>query len=45
MGPFLTGAVAGAALNRTATKKLADAVRKDLRRMLGPADAPRELPS
>ncbi len=33
LGPFLTGAVAGAALNRAATKKLAAAVRADLRRL------------
>ncbi|MEW9530255.1 hypothetical protein [Microbispora sp. NPDC049125] len=32
LGPFLTGAVAGGALNRTATRKLAEAVRADLRR-------------
>jgi len=31
MGPFLTGAAAGAALNRTATRKLATEIRKDLR--------------
>ncbi|MFG2077702.1 hypothetical protein SAMN05421874_112118 [Nonomuraea maritima] len=31
-GPFLTGAVAGGALNRIATKKLAEAVRNDLRK-------------
>ncbi|MFF5206957.1 hypothetical protein [Streptosporangium sp. NPDC000396] len=31
LGPFLTGAVAGGALNRAATKKLADLVRADLR--------------
>ncbi|MEV0620681.1 hypothetical protein AB0I81_45665 [Nonomuraea sp. NPDC050404] len=30
-GPFLTGAVAGGALNRMATKKLGEAVRNDLR--------------
>lgn len=39
MGPFLTGAMAGAALNRTATKRLAESVRKDLRRITG-GDAP-----
>lgn len=38
MGPFLTGAVAGAALNRAATRRLADHIRRDLRRMVG--DAP-----
>ncbi|MCT9929523.1 hypothetical protein N5079_04735 [Planotetraspora sp. A-T 1434] len=32
LGPFLTGAVAGGALNRAATKRLAEAVRADLRR-------------
>ncbi|GLW96577.1 hypothetical protein [Microtetraspora sp. NBRC 16547] len=38
MGPFFTGAVAGGTLNRVATKKLADAVRADLRtRALPPA--------
>lgn len=31
LGPFLTGAVAGGALNRIATRKLAEAVRADLR--------------
>lgn len=31
LGPFLTGAVAGGALNRAATKRLADKVRDDLR--------------
>jgi len=44
MGPFLTGAVAGGALNRAATKRLADHIRKDLRRMVGSADTPRALP-
>lgn len=39
-GPFLTGAVAGAALNRAATKRLADSVRNDLRRSLGSPDRP-----
>jgi hypothetical protein len=32
LGPYLTGAVAGGALNRMATKRLAEAVRADLRR-------------
>ncbi|MEV4254941.1 hypothetical protein AB0J52_17455 [Spirillospora sp. NPDC049652] len=41
MGPFLTGAAAGAALNRTATKKLAQSIREDLREIGGPAP---ELP-
>ncbi|WP_433500486.1 hypothetical protein ACQP1K_09445 [Sphaerimonospora sp. CA-214678] len=36
LGPFLTGAVAGGALNRAATRKLAQAVRADLRRQLLP---------
>ena len=31
LGPFLTGAVAGATLNRAATKRLGEAVRRDLR--------------
>lgn len=31
LGPFLTGAVAGGALNRVATKKLGEAIRNDLR--------------
>jgi uncharacterized membrane protein YoaK (UPF0700 family) len=38
LGPFLTGAVAGGALNRSATKRLADRIRDDLRgRHLTPA--------
>ncbi|WP_425549511.1 hypothetical protein, partial [Actinomadura miaoliensis] len=32
LGPFLTGAAAGAALNRAATRRVAEAVRADLRR-------------
>jgi hypothetical protein len=32
LGPFLTGAVAGGALNRNATRRLSDKVRADLRR-------------
>jgi hypothetical protein len=32
LGPFLTGAVAGGTLNHTATKRLADNIRADLRR-------------
>jgi hypothetical protein len=41
LGPFLTGAVAGGALNRTATKRLADKIRNDLRRQnLGPGTRP-----
>jgi uncharacterized membrane protein YoaK (UPF0700 family) len=35
MGPFLTGAFAGGALNRAATKRLADTIRTDLRRHVG----------
>ncbi|WP_405146427.1 hypothetical protein OG589_04535 [Sphaerisporangium sp. NBC_01403] len=35
LGPFLTGAVAGGALNRIATKRLAEMVRADLRRQRG----------
>ncbi|MEO3784552.1 hypothetical protein ABGB12_14550 [Actinocorallia sp. B10E7] len=35
LGPFLTGAVAGGALNRTATRKLAEKVRDDLARYGG----------
>jgi hypothetical protein len=31
LGPFLTGAVAGGALNRMATKRLGEAIRNDLR--------------
>lgn len=40
LGPFLTGAVAGGALNRLATRRLAQTVRADLRRQraLPPAD-------
>ncbi|MDX3108540.1 hypothetical protein [Nonomuraea angiospora] len=36
LGPFLTGAIAGGALNRIATKKLGEAVRNDLRVKLPP---------
>lgn len=32
LGPFLTGAVAGGALNRMATRRLAEVIRADLRR-------------
>lgn len=35
MGPFLTGAAAGAALNRAATKRLATTIRGDLRKNVG----------
>ncbi|REE95333.1 hypothetical protein [Thermomonospora umbrina] len=42
MGPFLTGAAAGAALNRAATKRMSEAIRKDLRRHVGVA--PRHTP-
>ncbi|WP_283137967.1 hypothetical protein [Rhizohabitans arisaemae] len=44
LGPFLTGAVAGGTLNRLATRKLANAVRQDLRRQRGLTPPPRELP-
>ncbi|MFI6482044.1 hypothetical protein ACIBH1_29220 [Nonomuraea sp. NPDC050663] len=37
LGPFLTGAVAGGALNRAATKKLGETIRNDLRGKLPPA--------
>ncbi|WP_240506228.1 hypothetical protein [Thermoactinospora rubra] len=43
LGPFLTGAVAGGALNRIATKKLADAIRADLRGKLPPAPDRRQV--
>ncbi|HEX2312630.1 MAG TPA: hypothetical protein VHJ17_02795 [Thermomonospora sp.] len=44
MGPFLTGAAAGAALNRSATKRLAEAIRADLRRHVGVAPRDDVLP-
>ncbi|MBA9004534.1 hypothetical protein [Thermomonospora cellulosilytica] len=44
LGPFLTGAAAGATLNRAATKRLAEEVRKDLRRQVGAPQWYRELP-
>ncbi|HEY8481209.1 MAG TPA: hypothetical protein VIL71_15395 [Spirillospora sp.] len=49
MGPFLTGAAAGAALNRSGTKALAKKVRDDLRKTAGvslprPGDHQRLLP-
>ncbi|MGI8333127.1 hypothetical protein ACRYCC_24505 [Actinomadura scrupuli] len=44
MGPFLTGALAGGALNRAATKRLADTIRKDLRRHVGPVAERPALP-
>ena len=43
LGPFLTGAVAGGALNRMATKKLGQAIREDLRGKLPPGGRSREL--
>ncbi|NRQ35089.1 hypothetical protein HII36_25165 [Nonomuraea sp. NN258] len=43
LGPFLTGAVAGGALNRIATKKLGDAIRQDLRGKLPPVPQRDEL--
>ncbi|QBI54737.1 hypothetical protein [Streptomonospora litoralis] len=46
LGPYLTGAVAGGALNRAATRALAESVRKDLRgRGLPDAPATRGLDS
>ncbi|WP_240487345.1 hypothetical protein [Actinomadura flavalba] len=42
LGPFLTGAAAGAVLNRAATKKLAQVVRNDLRG--GPGIPPPGVP-
>lgn len=50
MGPFLTGAAAGAALNRSATRALATKVRNDLRETAGipprlPGDDTRGLTS
>jgi hypothetical protein len=43
LGPFLTGAVAGGTLNRAATKRLAEEIRKDLRRVVGPAPTRKHL--
>ncbi|HEU5159316.1 MAG TPA: hypothetical protein VFU43_20135 [Streptosporangiaceae bacterium] len=43
LGPFLTGAVAGGTLNRTATRRLAEEIRTDLRRVIGAAPPPPEL--
>jgi hypothetical protein len=45
LGPFLTGAVAGGALNRAATKHLADDIRKDLRRVVGAPPDRNQLPN
>ncbi|WP_344584709.1 hypothetical protein [Nonomuraea roseoviolacea] len=45
LGPFLTGAVAGGALNRAATKKLGEAIRTDLRGKLPPPAERGKLPS
>ncbi|MFJ8824212.1 hypothetical protein ACIREE_20795 [Streptomyces sp. NPDC102467] len=42
--PFLVGAAVGAVMNRRETKKLAERVRKDLRRLQVPWDALPELP-
>ncbi|MFJ9037726.1 hypothetical protein ACIRF8_14180 [Streptomyces sp. NPDC102406] len=42
--PFLVGAAVGAAMNRRDTRKLAERVRKDLRRFHVPWDALPELP-
>nr|WP_242907505.1 hypothetical protein [Actinomadura terrae] len=44
MGPFLTGAAAGAALNRAATRALAAKVRSDLRGATSDPDLPPPLP-
>jgi hypothetical protein len=42
LGPFLTGAVAGGALNRTFTRRLSETIRADLRRHVGrPPERPR----
>lgn len=43
MGPFLTGAVAGGTLNHTATRRLADKVRRDLRDPLAAGTDPRVI--
>ncbi|MEV0145747.1 MULTISPECIES: hypothetical protein [unclassified Nonomuraea] len=43
LGPFLTGAVAGGALNRMATKKLGQAIRDDLRGKLPPPPSRRGI--
>jgi hypothetical protein len=44
LGPFLTGAVAGAALNRAATKRLADKIQSDLRgQHVEPGQQPRPI--
>jgi hypothetical protein len=40
LGPFLTGAVAGGALNRTATKRLSENIRNDLRGSQLPGQRP-----
>ncbi|MER5309454.1 hypothetical protein ABT034_16885 [Streptomyces sp. NPDC002773] len=42
--PFMVGAAVGAVMNRRDTKKLAEHIRKDLRRRQVPWDALRELP-
>jgi uncharacterized protein (DUF697 family) len=44
MGPFLTGAFAGGALNRAATRRLAETIRTDLRRHVGRAPDQPALP-
>ncbi|MGC5035006.1 hypothetical protein ACPXCS_09150 [Streptomyces sp. DT190] len=43
--PFLVGAVVGAAMNRSETRKLADRIRRDLRRIQVPWDALEALPA
>ncbi|MEO3812150.1 hypothetical protein ABGB17_24405 [Sphaerisporangium sp. B11E5] len=40
LGPFLTGAIAGGALNRIATRRLAEVIRADLRRQRALPPAP-----
>ncbi|WP_019631277.1 hypothetical protein [Actinomadura atramentaria] len=45
VGPFLTGAAAGAALNRASTRRLAADVRADLRRAPGPVATAEDGPS
>jgi hypothetical protein len=43
--PFMVGAAVGAAMNRRDTRKLADKVRKDMRKRQVPWDALPELPA
>lgn len=45
MVPFLAGALVGGALNRSATRKLGELIRMDLRRIVSPvSEHPRSLP-